>query len=304
MDFNDDGLLDLIVGDRNGYVNYFRRVINDSLTVEPDLVANGVTIDVGLNSAPFIVDWNEDGLLDMVIGNCNDGVPSGRRLRLYLNSGTPANYLFFDPETLYCGASPIQYNRSNPHVADLNLDGKKDLVIGEDLGYIYYLENEGTNAAPVFNQAVQLEAEGVPISFPTGYTDLTVWVDDWDEDGTPDLVVGNYDDSVHLYIAYPLGIAESNTEALSMVTRVAPNPASDGTNIQYQLGQSGMVNLSVYDVNGRLVRVLVSENKSRGDYSVMWDGLDLNRTRVPAGVYFYRLMTEDNLCMDKLIMLK
>lgn len=299
MDFNDDTYLDLISGDRNGYVNYFRRLPNGELTTEAQLVANGVTIDVGLNSAPHIIDWDEDGLLDMVIGNDSD-----ERIWLYLNSGTPSSYVFTTYSQLQVGGTPIIYSRCNPHVTDLNLDAKKDLVIGEDWGSIYYLENEGTNAAPVFNQAVALQAEGVPISFPSGYTDLKVWVNDWDEDGTPDMVVGNYDDSVHLYIAYPLGVAEGSKEALSMVTQAAPNPSLSRTTISYQVVQSGQVNIAIYDVNGRLVRTLVSEDKSTGNYSVVWNGLDIERRHVPAGVYFYRLVAEDNVDMDKIIMLR
>lgn len=304
MDFNNDGYLDLIVGDRNGTVNYFRRLSTGELTTEPDLVANGVTIDVGLNSAPFIVDWNEDGLLDMVIGNCDDGVPANRRVKLYLNSGIPSGYVFTTPDILYCGANPIQYNRCIPHVTDLNLDGMKDLVIGEDLGHVYYLENAGTNAAPVFDQSVMLEAEGVPISFPSGHTDTKVWVNDWNEDGTPDLVLGNYHDSVHLFIAYPLGITENQSEALSNVTLVTPNPARDRMSISYNVAQSGMVELAVYDANGRFIKTLVSANHGAGDYSVTWDGLDAVRMRVPAGVYFYRLKTPDNASLNKFIMLR
>ncbi len=304
MDFNNDGYRDLIVGDRNGTVNYFRRLSNGELTTEPDLVANGVTIDVGLNSAPFIVDWNEDGLLDMVIGNCDDGVPANRRVKLYLNSGTPSAYVFTAPDILYCGASPIQYNRCIPHVTDLNLDGMKDLVIGEDLGHVYYLENVGSNASPVFDQAVMLEAEGVPISFPSGHTDTKVWVNDWNEDGTPDLVLGNYHDSVHLYIAYPLGIAENRSAALSKIMLASPNPARDRMSVSYYVARSGMVDLAVFDANGRFIKTLVSAHHGIGNYGITWDGRDATRLRVAAGVYFFRLEAPDHTWLSKFVVLR
>lgn len=301
MDFNDDGLLDLIVGEREGYVNYFRRLPDSTLTEEPDIVANNIAIDVGFNSAPQVVDWNEDGLLDLIIGNSDT---SPVQIRLYLNSGTPSDYLFTTYSALQCAGSPISYSRCNPHVTDLNLDGKKDLVIGEDYGYIYYLENEGTNASPVFNQAVQLEANGVPISFPSGYTDLKVWVNDWNEDGTGDLIVGNYKDSVHLYVAYPIGIEEEQSQQKRLVAYAIPNPTINGTTIHYQVIHNGVVDLSVYDAQGRLVKTLVSEHQAAGAYAVMWDGMDERNNSVAAGVYFYKLTVERNMYIDKLVVLR
>jgi hypothetical protein len=198
VDFNDDDLLDLIVGDRDGFINHFRRKPDQTLTAEPDIVANGTTIDMGTNSAPFIVDWNEDGLLDMVVGNESPG-----HVRIYLNSGTPLSYLFTTYTTVMKGGTMVTHSRSCPHVADLNLDGKKDVIIGEDYGSVYYLKNVGTQAAPLFNTEVKLNANGSPITWPSGQTDTRVWVDDWNEDGLPDLVLGNYAKNVHLYLHVP-----------------------------------------------------------------------------------------------------
>ena len=52
------------------------------------------------------------------------------------------------------------------------------------------------------------------------------------------------------------------------------------------------VELAVYDVAGRLQKRLDSRAIAvPGSYSVAWDGTDENGRRVPAGVYFYRLVT-------------
>ena len=193
MDFNNNGLLDLIVGDRNGFVNYFRRQIDGTLTTEPDIKAGGVTIDVGNNSAPFVVDWNEDGLLDLVVGHETGNV------RLYLNSGTPTVHNFTTFSLIETSGTPVKYSRTVPHVTDLNLDGRKDVVIGEDNGAVYYLENVGTNAAPLFSTSSKLKSNGVPIQWPSGQTDTTVFITDWNEDGIPDLLLGNYVKNVYLY---------------------------------------------------------------------------------------------------------
>ncbi|MHC4942511.1 MAG: FG-GAP repeat domain-containing protein [Planctomycetota bacterium] len=215
MDFNDDTYLDLIVGDRNGFINYFRRLPNGTLTAEPDIVANGTTIDVGENSAPCTVDWNEDGLLDLVIGN-----DTSKRIRLYLNSGTPSSYLFTTFTEIESSGTPIVYGRCVPHVCDLNEDGKKDLIIGEDLGWVYYYENTGTNAAPSFSGWVKLESNGSPIKWPSGQTDTRVWMDDWNGDGKCDLLLGNYAKNLYIYL---------NEETEPLVADTSSIPEAGGT---------------------------------------------------------------------------
>jgi flagellar hook assembly protein FlgD len=45
----------------------------------------------------------------------------------------------------------------------------------------------------------------------------------------------------------------------------------------------------VFDVNGRLVRVLVSESRTSGNYSVKWDGRDSAGISVPSGIYVCRM---------------
>jgi len=194
VDFNNDGLLDLISGDRNGFISFFSRNPDQTLSTEPQLIADGALIDVGNNSAPCIVDWNEDGLLDLVVGQESPG-----NIRLYLNSGSASSYLFTTFQLLKCGGTNIKYSRCVPHIVDLNQDGKKDIVIGEDYGYVYYLENTRTNASPTFTVAVKLESDGAPISWPSGQTDTRVWVDDWNGDGVLDLLLGNYAKNLYLY---------------------------------------------------------------------------------------------------------
>jgi len=56
-----------------------------------------------------------------------------------------------------------------PCVVDWDLDGLKDLILGQfNYGYIYFYKNVGTNSAPVFNTAVQLYADGSPITMTYG----------------------------------------------------------------------------------------------------------------------------------------
>jgi hypothetical protein len=63
-----------------------------------------------------------------------------------------------------------------------------------------------------------------------------------------------------------------------------PNPFNPVTAIRYELPQSSSVKLSIYDLLGREVSVLVNEQKAPGTYEVKFDG-----SRLASGVYFYQL---------------
>lgn len=48
----------------------------------------GSPIDVGTFSDPLVVDWNEDGLKDLIVGQFSEGEPDEGKIRIYLNEGT------------------------------------------------------------------------------------------------------------------------------------------------------------------------------------------------------------------------
>jgi hypothetical protein len=69
-----------------------------------------------------------------------------------------------------------------------------------------------------------------------------------------------------------------------------PNPFNPNTTIAYTLPQAATVTLGVYDVSGRLVKLLVDgAGETAGPHTVTWDGCDGHGHNVPAGVYMYRL---------------
>ena len=69
----------------------------------------------------------------------------------------------------------------------------------------------------------------------------------------------------------------------------APNPFAASTHLRYELTESSRVTLTIYNLLGRKVRVLVDADQAPGRYSRMWNGTDGAGRTVPSGVYFYRL---------------
>ncbi len=78
-----------------------------------------------------------------------------------------------------------------------------------------------------------------------------------------------------------------------------PNPFNPSTVIGYQLSAVSHVTLKVYDVLGREVATLVDEVQKMGSYEVEFDG-----SRLPSGVYFYRLQAGTYSRTKKLVLLK
>jgi hypothetical protein len=83
-----------------------------------------------------------------------------------------------------------------------------------------------------------------------------------------------------------------------------PNPFNPSTTVSYSLPEGEMVTLDIYNILGHKVRTLVSENKSAGNFTAVWDGLDDRGNQMPNGVYFYRLQAGAFLETRKMVLLK
>jgi hypothetical protein len=83
-----------------------------------------------------------------------------------------------------------------------------------------------------------------------------------------------------------------------------PNPFNSQTWIDYTLPEQTHVNLSIFDISGKLVSTLQSGQQLAGKHSVMWNALDDNGNPVMSGIYFYRLHTEGFVDTKKMFLLK
>ncbi|HTY12136.1 MAG TPA: M1 family aminopeptidase [Bacteroidota bacterium] len=97
-------------------------------------------------------------------------------------------------------------------------------------------------------------------------------------------------------LAYP---ASDFAPASYLLEQNYPNPFNAGTTIKYQLAHAGYVTLKIYDVLGREIATLVSEQQIPGTYQYPWTGQNF-----ASGVYFYRLTAGDVRLQKKMILLK
>ncbi len=86
-----------------------------------------------------------------------------------------------------------------------------------------------------------------------------------------------------------------------------PNPFNPVTSIQFTVnsGQSPLhTTLKIYNIRGQLVKTLVDEEKTGGNYTTIWDGRDGEGKAVSSGIYFYKLAAGSSSEVKKMVLLK
>lgn len=233
-DIDGDGFDDLTAGHYSpGYIYSFQgreagftaRTVLTDVTDIPiltglDTIAerNGVTSS--LAAKPAWMDWNDDGRLDLIIGNREGGLV----LRLNMTAhgqpgqrplGQPAFSTFSGGqynvwEDVEGGAGVLaEETFLSPVASDWDGDGLSDLVIGAGSGAVYWLRNIGEIAEPRFaapeillpafssnayGPAQVLKGNETPIRGARASVDVA----DWNGDGVMDLIVGDFTVSMRL----------------------------------------------------------------------------------------------------------
>ncbi|NNE08850.1 MAG: carbohydrate-binding protein, partial [Gemmatimonadetes bacterium] len=83
-----------------------------------------------------------------------------------------------------------------------------------------------------------------------------------------------------------------------------PNPFNPRTSIEFAVPAEGPVRMTVFDLSGRQVRVLVDGDMPVGTHTVIWDGTGDDGQRLASGVYFNRLETAGRSHIGKMVLLK
>ena len=183
VDIDDDGDLDLFVGEDDGGVDF---LLNLGSPTDPNwvLAATGYQgFDVGTHAKPTFGDLDGDGDYDLLMG-AQDG-----RLHFYENTGSPTSPSWAAPDHYYGSIDVGRY--SAPLLADLDDDLDLDLLVGDEEGRIWAYQNDGDTWT--------LLTEAYGAARPDDYA--TPALGDLNGDGRPDLVVGSLAGGLQLYLA-------------------------------------------------------------------------------------------------------
>jgi hypothetical protein len=272
----------------------------------------GITTSGDFPPSPVLADVTGNGDLEVVI--------AGKTGRLtiydYLGNELPGWPLNLGSDT-YC----------SPVVADLDEDPDMEIAIGCHSGKIFGFDADGSLLA---GWPIQTGAE--VIGSPA--------ICDLDGDGDNEVVAGGMDRKVYIWdtagsfdsgdgvewgsflhdagrsqcydINELTGIDDVDHENADFtkyaLEQNSPNPFNPITTIGFTVpeGEGGLtyVSLSIYAVDGSLVRTLVDGHRESGHHSVVWDGRDRGGNMVASGVYFYRLSHEGGAESKSMVLMK
>ena len=83
-----------------------------------------------------------------------------------------------------------------------------------------------------------------------------------------------------------------------------PNPFNPETKIRFSTEKDSQVKVTIYSILGEKVNVIQNSALNAGTYDITWRGLDANGNKVPSGVYFYEVSSDNRIAKGKMLLLK
>lgn len=235
LDVDNDGMKDFISSPQAGNISvdvdvaWYYRNVTDNLNpmytyVKKDFVVAGM-IDVGDETNPTFFDHNSDGLMDLIVSgygrwNKVSGVHDAS-IYLYENIGTSMcpRYQLINQD--YGGMFALGINGLHTAFGDFDGDGDDDMVVGNDVGDLYYLENMDTGNGIASYPTITPAWQSIDVGQRSAPT-----VIDLNQDGLQDLVIGERNGLINYYENQ--GTASSPTLTLVNDSLGIMDPRSSG----------------------------------------------------------------------------
>lgn len=158
------------------------------------LTAGGVAISIGNHAAPRFVDWNNDGVVDLLVAG-GDGY-----IWLFRQGRATNSTEFLTGFRVTASGLPIRVGvgYTGACFADIDGDGLRDLIAAGNDNRVRYYRNTGVLGSPVFGGSTVVQENDGVFALP-GSVGGRIDIADWDADGLIDLLTGDFDGTITWY---------------------------------------------------------------------------------------------------------
>lgn len=284
-DLDGDGDEDMILGETDGFLHYFRNTAGPNMPAEFELgEAFFQGIDVGQFATPFLFDVSGNGLLDLIIGERN-GI-----LNYYENSGTVTN-AEFTLVSEFWGAVNVKVDDvvgySVPTIGYFFSETELSLIVGSITGRMWLYNNiennlnDGDSFDFVTNNVFS-DYEGLRSS---------VAIADLDGDNNLDAVVGCYRGGLSLYVQDEnFTITDIEDKTFDESIQLYPNPANDIVQLNFDKSIN-QIEYNLISISGGFINNgLITQYNTTIDIS-----------QIPNGIYLLQLNSNGSIKHKKLI---
>ena len=116
-----------------------------------------------------------------------------------------------------------------------------------------------------------------------------------------------YGRHIRFSTTYPLELSGQQEQKLPnrfLISNAYPNPFNPTTTLRYDLPDDAMVTISIYDLMGRSIRLLVNRRQTAGYRFIQWDATNNLGEPVSAGMYLYTIQAGEFMQTKKMVLLK
>ncbi|MBS3913596.1 MAG: T9SS type A sorting domain-containing protein [Bacteroidetes bacterium] len=305
-DVDGDGDQDLVIGDRMGYVRWFKNSAGAGQSLNltlasTDLVGGNFTTGE-TNAAPLVFDYNHDSLPDMLVGYYHGAVI------LYQNTGSVAApaYTRISGNAWGMHANEWLSNISNPgfssygyavpELLDINRDGIQELLVGCASGIVrlyHYAGHSVTDSLIADTSWLWKKSFADSIVPDFGYR-ITLSGADITGDSIPEILIGCSRGGLHMAssLGTVLGVKHFQKIAKLGDYDLFPNPANNYFEITRDNSLENW-NIIIRDISGKVVlESEINRNENHKRISV---------SRIPVGVYVVELHGKNAVSTEKLV---
>ena len=299
-DIDGDGRTELILGNTQFGTNYVEYL--DSTGLGSPLI-QGYEFKEIIPNAPvsagwmYVKDYDGDGVMEVT--TCGIGRGSGS-IGVIKHTGSPGSNNF---TTMWWDSTNI-FASPNYGIDTGRIDNSFNLLYP----YVFSSGPHFWNYLLTYNRTNTFTFERSSYKYTDSSATLSGLLRDVDHDGKANIITpigydSNLETFVYLNVYEQTGTIGINNSSSTIPYEYSlyqnyPNPFNPQTVISYDLKKTAYVKLTVHDIRGKEIGILINENKNSGQYEVVFDGRNLN-----SGIYFYSLFIDSKFINAKKMLL-